>query len=118
VFYSFVLCLLYLTFVLSTIDFRLAGISTDAGAKEFGCEEVYTAKSPLLQEPPANPKTASPRDTSVLDIAIVLGHARTINRDVVCCLLAECLQDVSSAMFAMPYLFLCCWVFNFSLFLY
>jgi hypothetical protein len=37
----------------------------------------------------------------------VSGHTGTVNRDVICGLLAECLQDVSSVMFTMPYLFVC-----------
>jgi hypothetical protein len=54
----------------------------------------------------------------VLDIAVMSGHTGTINHDVVCGLLAEYLQDVCSTMLMMPYLFVCYWVFNFSLFLY
>jgi hypothetical protein len=92
-----------LTFVLSTGDFRLVGISTNGGTKESGCQEVCTTKSPSLQEPPADPKSATPHDTGVLDIALVSGRMGSVNRDAVCGLLAECLQDVSSAMFAMPY---------------
>jgi hypothetical protein len=98
VFYSFVLCLLYLTFVLAAADFQLAGASTDADAKESGWEEVHATKSPLLQEPPFDIETATPHDTSVLDIALVSGHTGTVTRDDICGLLAECLQDVSSAM--------------------
>jgi hypothetical protein len=117
-FYSFVLCSLYLTFVLAATDFQPAGVSTDAGAKESGCEEVHTAKSPSSREPPADIETATPHGTSVLDIALVLGRAGTINCDAICNLLAKCLQDVSSAMFVMPFLVVCCWVFNVFLFLY
>jgi hypothetical protein len=42
----FVLCSLYLTFVLAAADFQLVGISTNASAKESGHEEVHAAKSP------------------------------------------------------------------------
>jgi hypothetical protein len=107
-FYSFVLCLLYLIFVLAATDFQLAGISTDVGAEELGHEGVHAAKSPSSREPLADIETATPRDTSVLDIALVSGHVVTVNRDVVCILLVECLQDVSSVVFAMPYLVVCC----------
>jgi hypothetical protein len=72
----------------------------------------------LSREPLANPKNATPCGTGVLDIALVSGRMRIVNRDVVCNLLGECLQDVSSAMFTMPYCFVCYWAFNFSLFLY
>jgi uncharacterized protein YlxW (UPF0749 family) len=54
----------------------------------------------------------------MLDIALVSRHAGTVNRDAVCGLLAECLEYVSSVVFAMPYLVICCWVFSVSLFLY
>jgi hypothetical protein len=123
VFYSFLfLCLLYLTFALSVGDFRLAGVSVDGGAKDSGHQEVCTGKSPSSQEPPANPENATPpppaHETSMLDIALMSGRTGIFNHDVVCNLLAECLQDVSSTMFAMPYLFVCYWVFNISLFLY
>jgi hypothetical protein len=40
---------------------------------------------------------------SFLCLLYLSGHMGSINRDAVCGLLAECLQDVSSAMFAMPY---------------
>jgi hypothetical protein len=39
-----------------------------------GSEEVYAAKSPLSRESPVDPETATPCDTSVLDIVLVLGH--------------------------------------------
>jgi hypothetical protein len=81
-------------------------------------EEVYAAKSPLSRESPVDPETATPCDTSVLDIVLVLGHVGIITYDAICGLLAECLQDVSSAVFVMPYLFSCYWIFNFFLFLY
>jgi hypothetical protein len=116
VFYSFVLCSLYLAFVLVAANFKLSGASTDAGAKESGREEVHATQSPTSRESPADTETATPRDTSVLDIALVSGQAETINRDVVCGLLAECLQDVSSTMLVMPYLVVYYWVFNVSLF--
>jgi hypothetical protein len=107
------LCLLYLTFVLSAGDFRLVGVSADGSAKESGHQEVCTTKSPSSREPLANPRSITPRNTDVLDIALVSGHTGTINHDAICGPLAKCLQDVSSAMFTMPY-----WVFNFSLLLY
>jgi hypothetical protein len=90
----------------------------ETGAKELGHKEVYAAKSPSSWEPRADPESTTPRDTSMPDIALVSGHTGTINRDAVCSPLANCLQDVSSAMFTTPYLFACCWVFNFSVFLY
>jgi hypothetical protein len=116
VFYSFALCSLYLAFVLVAANFQLSSASTDAGAKESGREEVHAAQSPTSRESPADTETATPHDTSVLDIALVSGQAETINRDVVCGLLAECLQDVSSTMLVMPYLVVYYWVFNVSLF--
>jgi hypothetical protein len=105
-------------FFLAAIDFQLAGVSTDAGTKESSHEGVHASKSPSSREPSADIETTTPRDTSVLDIALVSGGARTVKHDVVYGLLAECLQDVSSAVFVKPYLVFCCWVFNVSLFLY
>jgi hypothetical protein len=91
VFYSFVLCSLYLTFVFAAIEFQLAGASANVVAKESGCEEVHAAKSPSSQEPLADIEIATPHDTSMLDIALVSRHAGTVKRDAVCGLLAECL---------------------------
>jgi hypothetical protein len=107
-----------LTFVFAAAEFQLAGASADVITKESGCEEVHATKSPSSQEPLANIEITTPRDTSVLDIALLPGHAWTVYRDAICGLLVECLQDVSSAMFVMPYLVTCCWVFSVSLFLY
>jgi hypothetical protein len=67
------------------------GASTDAGAKESECEEVHAAPSPTSREPLADAETATPRDTSMLDIALVSGGAGTVNHDFVCDMLAECL---------------------------
>jgi hypothetical protein len=78
----------------------------------------FVPPPPPTREPLANTETATPHDTSVLDIALVSGHAGTINHDYVCGLLAECLRNVSSAILIMPYLVVCCWVSNVSLFLY
>jgi hypothetical protein len=105
-------------FCFAPAEFQLAGASADVVAMESGREEVHAAKSPSPREPPADIEIATPHDTSVLDIALVSGHAGTVDRDAVCGLLTKCLQDVSFAMFVMPYLVICCWVFNVSLFLY
>jgi hypothetical protein len=114
----FVLCSLYLTFVLASADFQLVGASTDASTKESGREEVHATPSPTLREPLADTKTATPHDTSVLDIALVSGRVGTVNHDSVCGVLPECLQDVGSNLLMTPYLVVCCWVSNVSLFLY
>jgi hypothetical protein len=87
---------LYLTFVLSFSGFRLVGMSMKIGAKESGREEVYATKSLSSREPPDDSETATPQDTSVLDIALVSRRTRVINHDSVCGMLTECLQDVSS----------------------
>jgi hypothetical protein len=84
------------------------GISTDAGTKESEHEGVHVAKSPSSLETPTDIETATPHDTSVLDIVLVSGHAGTVNCDAACGQLAECLQDVSSVVFVMPYLAVCC----------
>jgi hypothetical protein len=55
----------------------------------------------------ADPKIATPGDTGVLDIALVSGCADTISCDAVCSLLTKWLQDVSSSMLVMLYLFVC-----------
>jgi hypothetical protein len=44
--YSFVLCSLYLTFVVLASGFRLTDVSTDGGAKKSGHEETHYTKSP------------------------------------------------------------------------
>jgi hypothetical protein len=79
-------------------------------------EDVHTTDSHSLREPPIEVETALTHDTSVLEIALASGHGVTINRDVVCGLLTECLQDVSFAILMMSYLFAHCWVFTFSCF--
>jgi hypothetical protein len=85
-------------------DFQLVGVSTDGSARESGCQEVCTAKSPSSCEPLADPKkNTTPPDTGMLDIVLVSRHAGTVNHDAVCSLLTKCLQDVSSATLAMPY---------------
>jgi hypothetical protein len=107
VFYLFVLCSLYLTFVLVAADFQLTGASTNANAKELGREEFHVSPSPKSREPLADSKTTTPHDTSVLDVALVLGCVGTVNQDRVCDLLAEFLQDVIPAMPMTPYLVVC-----------
>jgi hypothetical protein len=100
----FALCLLYLTFVLAAANFQLAGISIDAGSKESRREGVRAAKSPSPREPLADIETTTPHDTSMLETVLVSRCAGTVNHDAICGMLAECLHDVHSAMFAMPYL--------------
>jgi hypothetical protein len=79
-----VLCSLHLTFVPAVTDFQLVGISTDAGTKESEHEGVHVAKSPSSLETPTDIETATPHDTSVLDIVLVSGHAGTVNCDAAC----------------------------------
>jgi hypothetical protein len=64
--------------------------STDTG-KGCGGKDVRLVESSLLQEPSADVEDALAHDTSVLDIALVLGRGGAINRNVVCGLLTECL---------------------------
>jgi hypothetical protein len=64
--------------------------SADA-AKGFGGKDDHTPMPPLLREPPAD-----------------IGCGGSIDRDAVCGMLTECLQDVSPAILAMPHLFICC----------
>jgi hypothetical protein len=66
---------------------------------------VRTTKSPLLREPSADVKDALAHETNVMDIALALEHRGAINCDIVCSLLTKCLQDVSSVVLVMPYLF-------------
>jgi hypothetical protein len=65
--------------------------STGTG-KGCGGKNVCLAESSLLQEPSTDVEDALARDTSVLDIALVLGRRGAINHDTICGLLTECLQ--------------------------
>jgi hypothetical protein len=65
--------------------------SSVATAKGLGDRDVHTTKSPSLQEPPANIEVTPIGEASMLDIALVSGRARTVNRDTVCGLLTKCL---------------------------
>jgi hypothetical protein len=53
----------------------------------------------------------------MLDIALVSRCAGTIDRDVVCGVLTECLQDVSSNAFVMHTFVICYFILNPRLFL-
>jgi hypothetical protein len=84
-------------------------VASSAGiGKGYGGKCVRTTESPLLREPSADVEDALTRETSALDIALASGHYG---------LLTECLQDVSSTILAMPYLFALLLGFYFSLFL-
>jgi hypothetical protein len=83
VFYSFVLCLLYLTFALAAAEFQAASISVGVGAKGLKHEDVMTTKSPSSQEPLADIEATPIDEASVLDIVLVLGQAGTVNHKVV-----------------------------------
>jgi hypothetical protein len=62
----------------------------------------------FVLKPTIEVEAALTRETSMQDLALALGHGGTINRDVVCGLLTECLQDVSYAVLVMSYLFVHC----------
>jgi hypothetical protein len=81
-------------------------VASSAGTdKGFWGKGVCTTESPLLREPSTDIEHALNHETSVLDIALDSGHGEAINRDAVCGLLTECLQDISSAIVMIPYLF-------------
>jgi hypothetical protein len=82
----------------------------------WGGEDVRTTESPSSREPPVEVEAARAHETSELDIVLVSGHGGTINCDVVCDLLTKCLQEVTSAILVMSYLFARCWVITFSCF--
>jgi hypothetical protein len=84
--------------------------------KDLGGEDVHTADSPSLLEPPIGVEAALACETSVLDVTLALGRSGTNNRDTVCGLLTECFQDVSFDILTMSYLFSRCRVFTFSCF--
>jgi hypothetical protein len=98
-------------------------ISADSGTKDLRCGDVCVAKqvsgvkSASARDPPVQAETTHTREASVLDIALVLGHTGTINRNAVCCLLTECLQDVCCAIFASCPLVAYCLASNVPLFL-
>jgi hypothetical protein len=66
---------------------------------------VHITWSHTLREPSVDIEDALAHETSALDIALAAGCGGVINRDAVCGVLTECLQDVSSAILAMLYLF-------------
>jgi hypothetical protein len=73
--------------------------------KGCGGREVRLDECLLLQEPLDGVEDALTRKISVLDIALASRHRGAINYDAVCGLLTECLQDVSSTIFAVFCLF-------------
>jgi hypothetical protein len=70
-----------------------------------GGEDVCLTKSPSLREPSANVEGAITHDTSVVDVALASRPRGVINRDPVCSLVSECLQDVSSTILVILGLF-------------
>jgi hypothetical protein len=70
-----------------------------------------------MNDPPVQVKASQAHRASVLDIALVLGHTGTVDRDVVCGLLMECLQDVSSNALVLRIFVACYLVLNSRLFL-
>jgi hypothetical protein len=74
----------------------------------WGGEDVHTTESPSSREPPIEVEAALTHETGVLDIALASGRGGTINRNVVCGFLTECLQDLSFAILTMFYLFARC----------
>jgi hypothetical protein len=77
-------------------------------AKGSECKDVHSTESPLSREPPAETEGLATHEASMLDIAVASRRRGTITQDAVCGLLTECLQDVSSTILVMPYLFACC----------
>jgi hypothetical protein len=65
---------------------------------------------------PIEVKVAFACETGVLDIVLASGCGGIVNHNVVCGLLTKCLQDVSSAIPTVSYLFARYWVFTFSRF--
>jgi hypothetical protein len=92
-------------------------VSFTGTGKAFGGKGVRATEFPLLWEPLADIEDALAYETSVLDIVLASGHGEAINHDVVCGLLTKCLQDVSSTILVMPYLFTSLLGFYFSSFL-
>jgi hypothetical protein len=95
---------------------KMVAAPSAGAAKDLGGEGVRTTESPSSWEPPIEVKAALACKTNVLDIALALGRRRTINHNIVCGLLTECLQDTSFTILALSYLFARCWVFTFSCF--
>jgi hypothetical protein len=60
--------------------------STGAG-KGSGDKDVRTTEPPLLQEPSADVEDALARETSALDLTLVLGCGGVINNGAICGLL-------------------------------
>jgi hypothetical protein len=81
-------------------------VSSPVGFDEgHGGEDVRLTKSLSMREPLANLEGAVTCDTSVVDVALASRPRGVIDRDSVCGLLNECLQDVSSAILTMLCLF-------------
>jgi hypothetical protein len=96
--------------------FEMVAAPSASAAKDLRGEDVRTTDSLSSLEPPVEVEAALAHETGVLDNALALGREGTTKRDVVCGLLTECLQDISSAVLMMSYLFARCWVFTFSFF--
>jgi hypothetical protein len=110
---------LFLAFV--TVKIVVASVA--AGVEDSGSRGVCTnepvtgAGSSSTKDPSVHVEASQAHGASVLDIALVLGCAGTVDRDVVCGLLMECLQDVSSNALVLRIFVTCYLVINSQLFL-
>jgi hypothetical protein len=111
-----------LTIALAGTIVKLVVASAEVGTKDSGRggvdvdEEVTSVGSISTRDPPVEVETTYTREASVLDVALVLGCTRVVDRETVCGLLTECLHDVSSIAFVVHLLVVCSLAFNIRLF--
>jgi hypothetical protein len=68
---------------------------TDSGMKDLRRGGDRADKQMIAPDPPIHVGTVHTHEASVLDVSLVLGQrGKTVNRNTICCLLADCLHDV------------------------
>jgi hypothetical protein len=81
--------------------------SADTGVKD-SCRGAST------RDPPVQVETSPALEAGILQVGLVSGHTRTIDRGTVCSLLIGCLKDVSPIAFMVLLLFIFVWLLTFD----
>jgi hypothetical protein len=95
---------------------------TSAGTKDLGHggghvdEQMTGGDLAFAQDPPVEVETAPSHNITMCDVSSVPRRTRAIDRDAVCGLFIECLQDVSFVALALRLLVIYCLVSYFRLF--
>jgi hypothetical protein len=81
-----------LTFAVVGAVIKLMVAPTDSGTKDLRHGGDRSDKQMIMHDPLVQVETVHTREASVLDVSLVSGRwAKTVNRDTVCDLLADCL---------------------------